>query len=180
MLNVTTTGLLKEMMMKRYLILIAFLAAILLVILTTRTVAVPPDSPKSEFAPKAPEPNLLKFPSRKEAMVMKLKSSQGILEGIALNDFDKIESAARELIAVSNYTDFLNAFKGPEYAFHVQIFRRPVETIARKAKDKNMDGVMMAYNDMTLSCLKCHQAMRDNKFEVNLEKLEKLDNPRRD
>jgi cytochrome c556 len=104
--------------------------------------------------------------TRKEAMDMKLKSSQAILAGIALNDFEKIRAAADELITVSNVNDFLNAYKGAEYQFHMQLFRRPVEMIATKAKDKNMDGVLVAYTDMTLSCLKCHNAMRDNKFEI--------------
>lgn len=128
------------------------------------------DTPAPSAPPKAqdPPPNLLKIPSRKEAMAMKLKSTQTIIEGIAVNDFGKIDAAAKDLIAVSNLTDFLTAFKGKEYQFHVEIFRRPAETIMAKAKEKNMDGVMMAYNDLTLSCLKCHQAMRDNKFEISV------------
>jgi hypothetical protein len=162
--------------MKHYLILVAFLATVPCVIQGTRSAAEPPAPPKSELGPKIAEPNLLKFPSRKDAMEMKLKSSQVILEGIALSDFGKIETAAKQLIAVSNYTDFLHAFKGNEYEFHIQSFRRPAETIAKKAKAKNMDGVMVAFNDMTLSCLKCHQAMRDNCFEV----IVKVENPHRD
>lgn len=162
--------------MKRGLILLTLLAAVPGAMLCTGSAAVPPEPPQPKADAKILEPNRLKFPSRKEAMALKLKSSQGILEGIALNDFGKIENAANELIAVSNFTDFLHAFKGQEYQFHIQIFRRPAETIAKKAKDKNMDGVMVAFNDMTLSCLKCHQSMRDNRFEV----IEKVSNPNRD
>lgn len=146
-----------------------FVAAILVIALAARSVAVPPDDPPK---PKAdakdlPEPNKLKLPTRKEAMALKLKSSQSLLEGIALNDFEKIQTAANDILVVSNLTEFLNAYKGAEYQFHVKIFRMPAETIARKAKERNMDGVMVAYNDLTLSCLKCHQAMRDRKFEID-------------
>ncbi len=161
--------------MKRLLLIIAVVLGILLVAVCNRTAARPPDEPrpsKTGIDPKPGDPNRLKLPTRKEMMAMKLKSSQTILEGIALNDFDKIQTAATELLTVSRATDFLNAYKGTEYQFHTETFRRPAESIAKKAKEKNMDGVMVAYGDLTLSCLKCHQAMRDKKFEIDLERLD--------
>ena len=141
--------------------LIAFVAA------GTPASAVP-DEPPAKPADDDVKGKLKKLPTRKEAMAMemKLKSSQAILAGIALNEFDKIQTAADELITISNVNDFLNAYKGAEYQFHMQLFRRPVETIAKKAKEKNMDGVLVAYTDMTLSCVKCHDGMRDKKFEI--------------
>ena len=107
-----------------------------------------------------------KLPTKKEVMAAKLKQSQVVLEGIALNDFDKIGTAADELVRISRATDFLDAYKGEEYRFQITTFRRAAETIGLKAKDKNMDGVMVAYNDLTLSCLKCHQGMRDKKYDA--------------
>jgi hypothetical protein len=35
--------------------------------------------------------------------------------------------------------------------------KRATETIARKAKTKNLDGVTLAYFDLTMSCVRCHQ-----------------------
>ena len=52
----------------------------------------------------------------------------------------------------------------------METFRRPAEAMVKKAKERNIDGVMVAYNDLTLSCLKCHQAMRDKTFEIDLER----------
>lgn len=151
--------------MNRTLKIAAALALMAFAFVGTRASAVP-DEPSAK--PKADDvkEKLKALPTRKEAMDLKLKSSQAILAGIALNDFDKIEKAADELITISNVNDFLNAYKGAEYQFHMQLFRRPVEMIAKKAKDKNMDGVLVAYNDMTLSCVKCHNGMRDKKFEI--------------
>jgi cytochrome c556 len=114
-------------------------------------------------APPKDEP---KLPTKKEVMAAKLKHTQGVLEGIALNDFDKIDEAAAELARVTKATDFLNAYKGDDYQFELNTFKRAVAMVGKKAKDKNMDGVMVAYNDLTLSCLKCHQAMRDKKFDA--------------
>jgi nitroimidazol reductase NimA-like FMN-containing flavoprotein (pyridoxamine 5'-phosphate oxidase superfamily) len=163
----------RRIVMNRILLLGVLISAALLVGVRNSTFALPPELPKQatpKVDSKPGEPNLRNLPTRKEAMDMKLKSSQAILAGIALNDFEKIQTAANELITVSNVNDFLNAYKGAEYQFHMQLFRRPVEMIVTKAKDKNMDGVLVAYTDMTLSCLKCHQAMRDNKFEIALDR----------
>lgn len=161
--------------MSRWLLLVPLLVAGVCLRESVGNEDTPPTAgtPPTKVAPEPPPPNPLKLPTRKEAMEMKLKSCQYLLEGIALTDFRKIEDAAKELIAISNLTDFLNAYRGVEYAFHVEIFRRPAETIQKKAADKNIDGVMVAYNDLTLSCLKCHQAMRDKRFDVNFEKLDK-------
>ena len=37
------------------------------------------------------------------------------------------------------------------------------ETLAAKAKDKNLDGATLAYLDMTLSCVACHNHFRGKK-----------------
>lgn len=110
-----------------------------------------------------PEP---KLPTKKEVMAAKLKQTQVVLEGIALNDFDKIGTASDELVRITRATDFLDAYKGDEYRFQTTTFKRAAEAVGTKAKDKNMDGVMVAYNELTLSCLKCHQGMRDKKYDA--------------
>lgn len=107
-----------------------------------------------------------KLPTKKEVMAAKLKLTQAVLEGIALNDFDKVEVAADDLTRLSRATAFLDAYKGEEYQFQVTTFKKAVAAIGTKAKDKNMDGVMVAYNDLTLSCVKCHQGMRDKKYDA--------------
>lgn len=132
------------------------------------------DVPKTDTPPKTDDPKAkppagdLKLPTKKQVMAAKLKESQSILEGVALNDFDKVTAAADELMRVTRANDFLNAYKGDEYKFHMTTFRRAAEMVSKKARDKNMDGVMVAYNDLTLSCLKCHQAMRDKVFDARL------------
>jgi len=145
--------------MKRALYSTVLLTSVGLLLMAEPGSALSPPESKKE-APESP----LKVPSRKEAMQMKLKSAQSILEGIALDDFAKIEAAANEMSNVTRATAFLDIYQGKEYQFHVELMRRPAEMIAKKAKEKNMDGVMVAYQDLTLSCLKCHQAMKEKKF----------------
>ena len=122
------------------------------------------DKPADKPADKDPP----KLPTKKELMAAKLKQAQAVLEGIALSDFGKIGDASDELVRVTRANDFLNAYKGDDYLFELNTFKRAATMVGNKARDKNMDGVMVAYNDLTLSCLKCHQAMRDKKFDARL------------
>jgi hypothetical protein len=93
-------------------------------------------------------------------MMQKLKSAQGVLEGLALADFPKISRSAEELIQLTKTEEWL-VIKTPRYQMHSNEFRRAVETVLRKARDKNLDGTALAYFDMTMSCVRCHQYVRE-------------------
>jgi hypothetical protein len=95
-----------------------------------------------------------------KVMAAKLKHSQKLLEGIALADFKKIESSAEELIDLTKTEEWL-MHKAPRYEMHTNEFRRAAETLIRKAKDKNIDGATLAFFDMTMSCVRCHQHVRE-------------------
>ena len=107
--------------------------------------------------PSADKP---KLDLRSKLMAEKLKNSQTLLEGLALNDFEKIKDSARELIRISKAAEWL-AYKTPMYEVHTNNFRRAAETIIQKAKDKNIDGATLAYVDMTVTCVRCHQHTRE-------------------
>jgi hypothetical protein len=93
-------------------------------------------------------------------MANKLQASQKLLEAIALSDFTKVTEHADQLLQIANQAEWV-AFKTPRYELHSNEFRRAAETIARKAKDKNIDGVTLAYMDLTMSCVRCHQHVRE-------------------
>lgn len=95
-----------------------------------------------------------------QLMIDKLRHSQGLLQGIALSDFDKITSSAEELIALSRTAEWF-AYKTPRYELHSNAFQRAAEVIVQKAKAKNLDGVVLAYMDLTMSCVRCHQYIRE-------------------
>jgi hypothetical protein len=121
--------------------------------------------PKGDKKDDLPRPRL---PAGHELMRAKLKHAQTVLEGLALGDFKAIAAAADELVKVSQAAEFLNAYKSREYEVQINIFRRAAETVSKKAKDKNLDGVTLAYVDMTMTCLKCHQHTRDPKADARL------------
>jgi hypothetical protein len=93
-------------------------------------------------------------------MIDKLQNSQKLLEGIALGKFDKIEKHADELIRISKTAEWL-AYKTPRYEMFTNEFQRAAETIVTKAKAKNLDGVTLAYFDLTMSCVRCHAHVRE-------------------
>ena len=94
-------------------------------------------------------------------MVEKLKNAQTLLEGLATNDFEKITASTSELIRISKEAEFFSAHKTPMYEVHTNNFRRAAETIMQKAKDKNLEGATLAYVDMTVTCIRCHQHTRE-------------------
>ena len=93
-------------------------------------------------------------------MVEKLDSSKTLLEGIALSDFKKISSSAEKLIQLSKTAEWF-VFKSPRYEMHSNEFRRAAETIIEKSRVKNLDGVTLAYFDLTMQCVRCHQHVRE-------------------
>jgi len=95
-----------------------------------------------------------------QLMMDKLHNSQKLLEGVALGKFDKVEKHANELVRISKTAEWL-AQKTPRYEQFSNEFQRAAEEIARKARAKNMDGVTLAYFDLTKSCVRCHEHMRE-------------------
>ena len=96
----------------------------------------------------------------RQLMLDKLQTSQKLLEAIATADFKKVGVHAEQLSQLANQAEWM-AYKTPKYELHSNEFRRAAENIARKAKDKNIDGVTLAYMDLTMSCVRCHQYVRE-------------------
>ena len=95
-------------------------------------------------------------------MEAKLKAAQKLLDGLATNDFDKITKSTDELLIISKTAEFL-AVKTPRYEMYTNSFRQSLGEIAKKAKDKNLDGATLGYVDLTLTCVRCHQHTREER-----------------
>ena len=95
-------------------------------------------------------------------MKRKLTNSQKVLEGIALNDFDKISNHAEQLILISKQAEW-KVMKTPQYEMFSNDFRRSAEELVDKAKQKNIDGAAFSYVDLTLTCVKCHKYVRESR-----------------
>ncbi|HEY1171457.1 MAG TPA: hypothetical protein VGH19_08825 [Verrucomicrobiae bacterium] len=95
-------------------------------------------------------------------MQVKLVHAQGIMEGIAKEDFQKIGGNAQKLVQLSQGTGWY-ARQTPEYELFTMEFRRHAETLVKAAKDQNIDAATGAYMQMTVSCVSCHKYMRGAK-----------------
>lgn len=105
-------------------------------------------------------------PDTKEAiMKRKLAEAQKLLEGLALSDFNKIKSSADELAVLRQKAAWM-VRKTREYELHTNDFQRQIEALQKAAKNKNIDAATLAYVDMTLTCVKCHQHVRDEVIAV--------------
>jgi hypothetical protein len=109
---------------------------------------------------QSPAPSQTSGKNVAKLMAAKLKHSQVLLEGIAIGDFKKISASAEELLQLTKTEEWL-MYKTPRYQMHSNEFQRAAETLIRKAKDKNIDGTTLAFFDMTMSCVRCHQHVRE-------------------
>ena len=110
------------------------------------------DPPK---APKSPP-----VETKEAIMKQKLAQSQKLLEGLALGDFKKIEAAADELAILRNKAGWM-VYRTREYQMYSNDFQRQIEATQKAAKKKNVDAAALAYVEMTLTCVKCHQHVRE-------------------
>jgi len=96
------------------------------------------------------------------AMQRKLGHAQKALEGIALNDFDGIVRSADGLIDASREASF-QVLKTRRYELYADEFRRAAEGMRKHARVKNTDAAALSYVDLTLTCVKCHQHVREER-----------------
>jgi cytochrome c556 len=93
-------------------------------------------------------------------MRTKLEHSQKILGGLAAGDFDAIAASARAMNNLSALERHVRA-GAPGYRDQLHLFRIANEDLIKQAQQDNLDGCALAFHQLTLSCVKCHQALRD-------------------
>jgi cytochrome c556 len=102
---------------------------------------------------------------RREFMRQKLEFSKNVLDGLAREDFPQIAENAKKLKALSLAAEW-EVPTIPDVEQYLPMttdFQRNADDLMHKAKDKNLDGVTLAYVQMTVSCVKCHKYIRDSK-----------------
>lgn len=118
----------------------------------------PVDDPPVNNPPVAPPNNLTPL------MRMKLERSKAILEGLTLEDYDKIANSARAMKLLSTEAGW-NVIQTKEYAEKSRDFRRSADLIAEAAEEKDVHRAAMGYVALTLSCVECHSYMRKHKAD---------------
>ncbi len=102
-------------------------------------------------------------------MQRKLDASRQIVEGLAIEDFDKISRAAQDLMLLSHEADW-NVIQTEPYFRMSGEFRGAAERLRDSANASQLDSATLAYFEVTLNCVRCHRYIRQ---KVQAPKLEK-------
>jgi len=94
-------------------------------------------------------------------MKKKLESSQHILAGLATADFDQISKSAKSMNNLTQIERWTRRTNAEEYRTQLRVFRFANEDLVREADKKNIEGVSLAFSQLTLSCVNCHKLIRD-------------------
>lgn len=92
-------------------------------------------------------------------MQQKLEHAKSVLEGLALEDYDKIEKNAQALSLLSLESNW-NVLTTEEYLKQSADFRSAVNVITSAAKEKNVDRATLGYVNLTVRCVECHSYLR--------------------
>lgn len=99
-------------------------------------------------------------------MMLKLERSKAILEGLTLEDYDKIAKNARALKLLSLESGW-NVIQTEKYASQSEDFRRACDLISEAAQEKDVSRATLGYLALTVRCVECHSYMRKNKIELS-------------
>jgi hypothetical protein len=99
------------------------------------------------------------LPRLDELMRQKLEHAQALLEAVVLADHVGIERYANELVLLSEASTW-SPLQTPEYLHYSSDFREAAKALIDDARDRNIDGVSLAYMEMTLTCVQCHKHVR--------------------
>lgn len=92
-------------------------------------------------------------------MEKKLDYSQSLLRALASGDFEAMRSSADQMRKLNQVEGFVRR-RNPEYQHHLHTFQRVTTGIIRQAERENIEGVTLGFNQLTISCVGCHEALR--------------------
>ena len=93
-------------------------------------------------------------------MMQKLDYSQSILRGLAEGDFDRIERSGSQMLLLNRVEGFIRN-RNPSYRAQLHMFERAAQQIVSQARRENLEGVTLAFNQLTVNCVRCHQTLRE-------------------
>ena len=103
--------------------------------------------------------------TRAETMRKKLEYSKQVLEGLTKEDFPEVLKGARALKTLGE-SEVWGDLKRPEadrYGLYIREFQSLARELVAKADAKNLDGVTLAYVQLTVNCVHCHKELRESR-----------------
>lgn len=93
-------------------------------------------------------------------MRKKLRASNQVLEGLVMDNPELVTQGAEQMLTMSRAEGW-RASNDMMYLQHSREFRRSVEVMRSKAEKRSIDGAALAWMDVTLNCIQCHEWVRD-------------------
>jgi len=93
-------------------------------------------------------------------MEKKLEYSKDILAALAAGEFVEIERYAERMRLVGKIEGFVRG-RSPSYATHLESFDLATRELKRQAHAESIEGATLAFNQLTTSCVTCHQTIRE-------------------
>jgi hypothetical protein len=106
---------------------------------------------------KQPSPEQAKV---SELMQRKQRLTHEVLDALIKRDFKRINKDASTLVSISKAAEF-QVHRGPRYSKYSADFQEAAEKMAKNARDKNEDGTTLGFTEMMLSCIHCHDYIRE-------------------
>ncbi|MCF6147110.1 MAG: hypothetical protein E3K37_00450 [Candidatus Kuenenia sp.] len=97
----------------------------------------------------------------KQQMELKLEYVQEILEGIAKEDFSKVENGANKLVELCEIVGWTETKSKGQFKKHDKKFHEVAQELVTLARAQNLEGVHYKYNNLVMDCIDCHQHIRD-------------------
>lgn len=97
---------------------------------------------------------------RKIDMRSKLRMVQKIVEGIATEDYQMIETGGMELVELAESAAWKSAHD-PYYKHYSANFEHASRGLIEAAKSKSIEKATFSYVHVTISCTACHQQVRN-------------------
>ncbi len=122
--------------------------------ISTSMAAADPPAEQADHQDVKPETKEMSVWMRK-----KMDYSQAILKGLAMGDFEAIEVSAAQMYRLNKVEGFIRR-RNPRYTMYVREFERISNELVEQAKEENLAGVTLTFNQMTVNCVNCHREMR--------------------
>ncbi|MEZ6063394.1 MAG: hypothetical protein R3C19_23860 [Planctomycetaceae bacterium] len=106
------------------------------------------------------EPDDGRVRTLKDFMRQKLKASNQILEGLMVDDMTMVDKAAGALLTMSKAEQW-RASNDVMYLQHSREFSTAVEEMQKKAQKDSLDGASLAWINVTMKCIQCHEWVRN-------------------
>jgi hypothetical protein len=93
-------------------------------------------------------------------MAKKLDHSKAILESLTKGDFEDLVENAEQMQRLGKLEGFVRR-KNRDYQSQLRTFAFANQELIRQAKRKNPEGAVLAFNQLSTSCVACHVLLRE-------------------